>query len=177
MKTVQPTAEHLSIVRQMRAKARKGWYIGDRPSLERYAARRFARSATTNELVVQLLLSRDRMHHSVGWWRNADYECCWHLSLSAIPVEGSWDDDKADLPKTEVDHWAQLVFGEWTRWLWHEPGGTDPHLSPEERWRNRAIQHLRLFIDYATLEPIWPQGEVYHLTRFVEGLTPEKVDR
>ena len=37
--------------------------------------------------------------------------------------------------------------------------------------------HLRLFLDPVTMEPFIPAGEVYHLTRWLPGLTPEKVDR
>lgn len=36
---------------------------------------------------------------------------------------------------------------------------------------------LRLFLDPETFQPFIPQGEVYDLTRWIPGLTPEKVDR
>lgn len=181
----EPTAEHVTIARQMRAKARRGWYVGDRRTLALYGADRFTVARTTPELTVRLLLSRDRMHHSVGWWRNAEYEYCWHLSLSARDrlaltawhARGGPEPDYEDIPRDEVRYWARLIFGEHVDKLWHEPGGTDPRLTPEERHRHSRLLHLRLFLDPETTEPFIPRGEVYALTRWIPGLTPEKVDR
>lgn len=185
----EPTAEHLSVARQMRSKARTGWYIGDEETLVRYGAFRDVVAVTAPELWVRLLLTRDRMHHSVGWWRNAEYEYCWHLSLSAKPLEELrradwWKVEYADLPTDEVRFWARLIFGEHINKLWNEPGGTDPRLSSQESHRNARIWHLRLFLEPELLDakgepfvPFIPHGEVYDLTRWVEGLTPEKVDR
>ena len=182
-----PTREHDAIARQMRAKARTrtGWLIGDTPSLEAFGAKRFTVARTTPELIVCLLLSRDRMHHSVGWWRNAEYEYCWHLSISARPATevrlariGLREDaGYVDLTKREETYWGRLFFAAHADKVWHEPGGTDPRLSPQEAHRNRAISHLRLFLDPETFEQFMPTGEVYDLTRWIEGLTPEKVDR
>ncbi len=184
-----PTREHDAIARQMRAKARTrtGWLIGDTPSLEAFGAKRFTVARTTPELIVCLLLSRDRMHHSVGWWRNAEYEYCWHLSLSArdrlayraaeAGRAPGRDLSYEELPTSEVRYWARLIFGEHVDKLWNEPGGTDPRLTVTERRRNALIWHLRLFLDPETKEPFIPTGEVYHLTRWIDGLTPEKADR
>jgi hypothetical protein len=186
---LDPTAEHLSIARQMRAKVRKGWYLGTAETLERYGARRFATARTTPELSIQLLLSRDKMHHSVGWWRNAEYEYCLHLSISArervgvLAATAAQDADAfnsipyEDMPHEELRYWARLIFGEHVDKLWIEPGGTDPRLTRDEAHTHRAINHLRLFFDPETFEPFIPSGEVYDLTRWVPGLTPEKVDR
>lgn len=177
---LDPTPEHLSIARQMRAKARRGWVDGTLATLERFQAKRWVTAITAPELTVCLLLTRDRMHHGSGWWRNAEYEYCWHLSLSArdrLAIAAQQDTGYEDLPRAEVEYWARLVFEENARMLWHEPGGGDPRLTPDEQRTNAAIWHLRLFLDPDTMEPFMPTGEVYTLTRWVDGLTPEKVDR
>lgn len=182
-----PTPEHLNIVRQMRAKTRRGWYIGDMPSLRAFGAARDVVAVTTPELMVRLLLSRDKMHHSVGWWKNAEYEYCVHLSISAadrLQVAAGDVTHYEELPRDEIRYWATLVFGEHVDKLWNEPGGTDPRLSTEEKRRNHLIWHLRLFLEPQILNssgdpfvPFIPKGEVYELTRWIPGLTPDKVDR
>jgi hypothetical protein len=174
---------------RMRSKAREGWYIGDEATLEAFGAREVVDSIQEPELVVSLLLSRDRMHHSVGWWRNAEYEYCWHLSISsidrllyaALQRETNLSNRRViptyeEVPRADVRYWAQLIFGENVTKLWNEPGGTDPRLTAAERRRNALIWHLRLFLDPETFEPFVPTGEVYDLTRWLP-ITPAKVDR
>lgn len=37
----------------------------------------------------KLIFTRDAGMHSSGWWKNPDYERCWHLSLSFVsPLTG-----------------------------------------------------------------------------------------
>lgn len=140
------------------------------------------------ELAISVLFSRDRMHHSVGWWRNAEYEYCYHLSLSALAIGDyrrlklstkveSFTPHAVDIPDEEVRFWAHLIFGKYVNLAWHEPGGTDPRLSPEEARDRAHFVHLRVFMHPLTMQPFIPRGEVYHLTRWIPGLTPEKVDR
>lgn len=165
-----------------------GWYTGDLPSLYNYGATEDLPSRTApHEVWVRLLLTRDRMHHSVGWWRNAEYEYCWHLSISSRPAADARlalaglkrpeEVGYVSLPQHEETYWGRLFFAEHANKVWHEPGGTDPRLTREEKLRHRHIVHLRLFLDPETLEPFIPAGEVYDLTRWIPGLTPEKVDR
>lgn len=166
----------------MREQARRGWYIGDETTLRRYGAWRDVVARTTPELHVRLLLTRDKMHHSVGWWRNAEYEYCWHLSISAwdrslLALPSSRRPEPEDLPDDEARYWSFAIFPGNTDKLWHEPGGTDPRLTPAEKMRHRHFAHQRLFLDPETFEPFIPTGEVYDLTRWIDGLTPEKVDR
>jgi hypothetical protein len=172
---------HRQIAMRMLRHASLGWYIGDMPSLERYGAVRDLQAATTPELGIRLLLTKDRMHHSVGWWRNAEYEYCWHLSISAwdsaLLVPGRRPADPEDVPDDEERYWAHAFFPTHFHKLWHEPGGTDPRLTPTEKTRHRHFSHLRLFLDPDTFEPFIPTGEVYEITRWIPGLTPEKVDR
>jgi hypothetical protein len=183
----EPTSEHLTNARQMRAKARKGWFNGTRATLEAFSAKRLTVARTTPELIVCVLLSRDRAHHGCGWFRNAEYEYCWHLSLSArdrlayaAAQAGGTPGSQLgyqEVPRDEVRYWSRLIFGEHVDKLWNEPGGGDPSLTQEQAHRNSLIWHLRLFLDPETQEPFIPTGEVYTLTRWIDGLTPEKVDR
>lgn len=183
-------AQHVAIARRMRAWARRGWYIGDEASLQKYGAREVLPSIAEPEVLISLLLSRDRMHHSVGWWRNAEYEYCWHLSLSAIERGEYYRVERLarltgrrqkpsfeEMPRADLDLWSRLIFGEHIDKLWNEPGGTDPRLTADERHRRAVLWHLRLFLNPVTMEPFIPKGEVYDLTRWIPGLTPEKVDR
>lgn len=168
------------MVKQMYQGAIRGWYTGDYETLKRYGQRRVLIGRTSPELSISLLLSRDRMHHSVGWWRNAEYEYCWHLSIAAFDraayVTGT--EKKENIPPAEERYWAHAFFPLDFDKIWHEPGGTDPRLTPEEaRARRGHMSHLRLFLDPETFEPFIPAGEVYDLTRWIPGLTPEKVDR
>lgn len=184
------TAHHLAIGRAMRFKARQGWYTGDERSLALYGARRVVRAITEPELVMSLLLSRDRRHHSVGWWRNAEYEYCWHLSMAAKAIgppvdQGGWAAaDFEEIPRGEVKAWTDIIFGEHVDKLWFEPGGIDPRLTREEARTHAKFWQMRLFLDPELLDargephvPFIPRGEVYGLTRWIPGLTPEKVDR
>lgn len=179
---------HEQIVNACYAKARRGWYLGDLHTLSLYGAVQDLPSRTNpEEVYVRLLFSRDRMHHSVGWWRNAEYEYCWHLSISARPavdarlaiagLKRGPEVSYVDLPRAEETYWGRAFFRENADKVWHEPGGTDPRLTLPEAHRNRSIVHLRLFLDPETFEPFIPTGEVYDLTRWIPGLTPEKVDR
>ncbi len=189
--TPDVSVEAANVARQMRAFARRGWYLGDEASLARFGARRLVRGATEPELVLSLTLSRDRMHHSVGWWRNAEYEYCWHLSMAAKvreAAEGGQETWAAapfeQVPRAEARYWAHAVFRDHVDKLWFEPGGTDPRLTREEARAHATMWHLRLFLEPKILDargepfvPFIPAGEVYDLTRWIDGLTPEKVDR
>lgn len=166
------------LTKAMLRQANRDWYTGDEVSLVRFSARRDLVARTERELEIRLLLTKDRMHHSVGWWRNAEYEYCWHLSISA------WDRSRLgrhaepeDVPDAEERYWSHAVFPEHFDKLWHEPGGTDPRLTPAEKMCHRHFVHQRLFLDPETFQPFIPKGEVYDLTRWIDGLTPEKVDR
>lgn len=172
------------LTRRLMLQGNRGWFTGDRESFS-YSAMEDVIGRTCPELAIRLWFSKDKAHHSVGWWRNAEYEYCLHLSLSAwdradIRPGGSPSDGNADpeyVPKEEERYWAHAFFGEHVNKLWHEPGGTDPSLTPEQKERHKHYIHLRLFLEPETLEPFVPEGEVYTLTRWVPGLTPDKVDR
>ena len=173
-----------AIVKGMTRRAMTGWYVGDEESLRRYCAVTDLLSVTTPEVAIRLLFSRDKMHHSVGWWRNAEYEYCWHLSMSAwdagVVIEKmapTRTSEPYDVPEEDERYWTHAFFPVDFNKVWHEPGGTDPRLTLAEKMRHRHFVHQRLFLDPETFEPFVPTGEVYQLTRWLPGLTPDKVDR
>jgi hypothetical protein len=131
------SSAHRRLASRLRAGASRGWYKGDPESLQRYGAREILRSATEPELVLSLLFSRDRMHHSVGWWRNAEYEYCWHLSVACKAVDYPIDPDQWNqapyepFPEPELRYWMHAIFPADHMKAWMEPGGTDPRLTLE----------------------------------------------
>jgi len=99
---------------------------------------------------ILLLFSRDVGHHSNGWWKNPDYERCWHLSVSFF--------DPQTLEPRQFDsrlawRYARLMFGDDTRWCWIEPP-----FSAEGKLR--GVHHYRVFAD-EDWQPMKPRGEVY----------------
>lgn len=90
-----------------------------------------------------IVLTRDTGHHSSGWWKNPDYERCWHLSIS-FP---GGRDIKA------IEKIVDGLFGEHKKWIWIEPPH-GPYGKQAEVW------HYRLFCD-EHWQPIKPRGEVY----------------
>lgn len=98
----------------------------------------------------KLIFTRDAGMHTSGWWKNPDYERCWHLSLSFVnPLTGE------PLPKDVqlTKQWLETFFGEHQRYLWSE--------SPKsEEGKQRDVWHYRIFCDPAW-QPIIPRGEVY----------------
>jgi hypothetical protein len=176
------STQHRNVARQMRAKARRGWYVGDMASLQAFGTRSVLRAATEPELTTSLLFSRDKMHHSVGWWRNAEYEYCWHLSISTSETpDGA---TKVKVPQSELRYWTHAFYPEDFDKVWLEPGGTDPRLTQEEKLRHATMFHMRVFLEPQLLDsrgepfhPFIPKGEVYDFTRWIDGVTPDKVDR
>jgi hypothetical protein len=112
----------------------------------------FARCRAVNALLgVVAIFTRDRGHHTSGWWKNPDYERCQHLSLSFFdPETGESRPRDRKLTAGLLDR----LFGRDKRLLWCEP----PY-SPEGKQRD--VWHYRLFCDPAW-EAIHPRGEVYN---------------
>lgn len=90
-----------------------------------------------------VIFSRDVGHHSSGWWKNPDYERCYHLSIS---FPGGRN-------KSAINKIIDGLFGYYKKLLWIEP----PY-SPEGK--QAEVWHYRLFCD-ENWNPIKPRGEVY----------------
>ncbi len=97
-----------------------------------------------------LIFTRDTGHHSAGWFKNPDYERCWHLSVSFRDPETG---ESRPFDHRESERWVKLFFRGNTNLLWCEP----PY-SPEGKLR--GVHHYRLFCNEAW-QPIKPRGEVY----------------
>lgn len=97
------------------------------------------------------IFTRDVGHHSSGWWKNPDYERCFHLSLSFFDPE-----TKGRAPKNQqlTDKMVDAAFFAAKRWLWCEPPYSDDG-------KKMDVWHYRLFCDPGW-NPIKPRGEVYN---------------
>lgn len=137
------------IVAALRLAALSGAYSGliRTPDDEAYFRR--CRAVDHHEGVA-LIFTRDTGHHMSGWWKNPDYERCFHLSVSFFDPETY---QAAPFRHDAARAWARMFFRHDTRWVWVEP----PY-SPEGR--ARGVHHYRLFCD-AGWQPIKPRGEVY----------------
>lgn len=105
----------------------------------------------SSELGLMLIYTRDTGYHSSGWWKNPDYERCFHLSLSFHdPQTKSPAPRDAKITEILIDK----IFGRNKSLIWSEP----PH-SPNGKALD--VWHYRLFCD-----PHWraikPRGEVYN---------------
>lgn len=97
-----------------------------------------------------IIFTRDAGMHSSGWWKNPDYERCWHLSLSFHdPITG--EDGPKDTKLTE--EWLDAFYGDDCRYVWAEPPYSDGGKKAD-------VWHYRVFCDPAW-QPILPRGEVY----------------
>lgn len=96
-----------------------------------------------------IIFTRDIGYHSCGWWKNPDYERCYHLSIS---FPGGRN-------RRKEEYVLQKLFGGNCRLLWCEP----PYSSEGKR---AEVYHYRLFCDEGW-QPIMPRGEVYS-TQFTE---------
>lgn len=113
--------------------------------------------------VSRVLFSRDSGAHTSGWWKNPDYDRCFHLSLSFYDREvilrwlelGEQYATTGSLPKDrrETDAWVELFFGDHARLIWCEPPAFDAGKLLD-------VWHYRLFCD-PNWQPILPRGEVY----------------
>lgn len=103
----------------------------------------------------KMAFTRDTGHHSSGWWKNPDYERCFHLSISFWdgfpPPEGQGE--PTGFKRGRGQQWAEALFGNNARLCWIEPPYT-------KRGKIIDIYHYRLFCD-AGWQPIKPRGEVY----------------
>lgn len=90
-----------------------------------------------------VIFTADVGHHTCGWWKNPDYERCWHLSCSF--AEG--------FTRQRGDSLAKLLFEEFANLCWIEP----PY---SEHGKQIEVYHYRLFCDRGW-NPIKPDGEVY----------------
>lgn len=96
-----------------------------------------------------VLFMREEGYHSGGWWKNPDYERCYHLSVSF----------RSGKEKKALNEILENLFTGYKNLLWVEP----PY---SEQGKSMDVWHYRLFCD-ENWQPIKPRGEVYD-TQFTE---------
>jgi hypothetical protein len=96
-----------------------------------------------------VIFTKESGYHTGGWWKNPEYERCWHLSTSF----------KGGSEKKGLAQIIEYLFGAHRLWLWVEPPCTTEGKSMD-------VWHYRLFCD-VNWQPIKPRGEVYN-TEFTE---------
>ncbi len=134
-----------SVAEDRKRIARYGMWAGD--SDDYYFRRCRAYHEPTGTVMI---FSRDVGHHSSGWWKNPDYERCYHLSLSFVDPATK---ERAPRDVKLSRQWVDAFYGKDARLLWCEP--------PYSRdGRSIEVWHYRLFCapDWS---PILPRGEVY----------------
>jgi len=144
-----------SIVRRLKSRAETGFYDGlvNADPKRDYFNRCMFGWRKTPDYGIRLIYTRDIGYHTGGWFKNPDYERCYHLSLSfwcpgyLVPDEPLPQDHAAAL------EWCSLFFGDDRRMLWVEPPYSDAG-------RKADVYHYRLFCDPAW-RALMPRGEVY----------------
>ena len=139
------------LAQRIRRRAELGTWDGRRDPL----TDPYFRACVTDDSLsgTRLIFTRDIGHHTSGWFKNPDYERCYHLSLS------SWDAPSGEptnyLDRDMAMRWVEAIYSVDVRMAWREPAA-----SPEGR--ERDVVHWRLFCD-DHWQPIVPRGEVYSL--------------
>lgn len=150
---ITPSMDKLA--HQMKRFAERGLFDGQTMTPYFNRARQFHEETGT-----MLLYTRESGYHSSGWWKNPDYERCYHLSISFWDVE-------AEIPRPFEPGlsrtWASAFFGAWTRYIWEESSVTHK-LRPG----SADVHHYRVFCD-VMWKPIIPRGEVYTKEFIEEG--------
>lgn len=90
-----------------------------------------------------VIFTKDEGMHSSGWWKNPDYERCYHLSISFADGKN----------KNKLQKVLNGLFGHYVKFLWEE----SPYSA---QGKQNEIWHYRLFCD-ANWTPIKPRKEVY----------------
>lgn len=139
------------LVRFARLRAKRDIFDGrETPRAGRYLRMCSHVYSIASDISARMIYSRDSGHHSGGWWKNPDYERCYHLSISFCvnPTDAPLPFDRKEAQKI-----ANAFFEGDTRLCWVEPPYTD-------RGKACGVHHYRLFCD-EQWKPILPRGEVY----------------
>lgn len=138
------------------------------PEQQRWAVPSLTRDP---DIVVSIIASLDTGTHASGWWRNSEYDSCWHMSLCALEPGVRF----VDLPDIDLRQWSRAVFGEHVSKSW-----TEPPASKTDAYRDAPASayttHVRVFLNRQGI-PIQPTGEVYDLRPWDDGTSPAKVFR
>jgi len=135
------------VAKEMRRVAMTGLWRGD--GLSDYMQRCHGYHRPTG---TKIGFTRDHGAHSGGWWKNPDYEYCFHLSLSFHdPDTGEAVGDR-DVKLTQA--WVEAFYGDNKRLVWAEPPHSD-YGKKLDTW------HYRLFVHDDWKTALLPRKEVY----------------
>jgi hypothetical protein len=135
----------------LRLAALSGQYTGlIRTAADKAYMERCRAMAMHQGLGVAMIFTRDTGHHTSGWWKNPDYERCWHLSLSFFDLCTYEPEQYRSELASSIAH---LFFGDDIRYAWVEPPYTD-------EGKLRGVHHYRVFADEGW-QALMPRGEVY----------------
>lgn len=138
------TEEMITLAEVMRRHADTGHFDGLHARTPYFSqARKLHRPSGTS-----LLFTRDIGYHTSGWFKNPDYERCFHLSMTFLDLKTN---TYRPFENQLAEAWVRAFFGEWVKFVWHEGPSAE---SPSE------VHHYRVFCD-PTWVPIKPRGEVY----------------
>lgn len=148
MKVINPEMPLGKACILMRTQANTGTWDGTNPLDSYFQSCRW--DLTTHRAGCTIVLTRDVGHHSGGWWKNPDYERCYHLSV-CFPGGRN---------KRVLNQIAGHLFGAARKRIWVEPPFS-------EVGRSKGVWHYRLFFDEQWQHAIKPRGEVYS-TQFTD---------
>lgn len=98
-----------------------------------------------------MVFTRDGGMHSSGFFKNPDFERCFHLSLSFLDPETG---ENADQDRDLAREWCESFFGDNHKLLWVE--------SPDSEYGKKIdTWHYRLLMHDDWQTPLLPRGEVY----------------
>jgi len=98
-----------------------------------------------------ITFTRDVGHHSSGWFKNPDFERCWHLSIRFF----------GEFNQKAVEKILDGIYGQHKHKVLVEGAFT-------KEGKKAEIKHYRVFLDQF-LQPIVPQGEVYSRLKTESG--------
>lgn len=101
-------------------------------------------------LATSIIFTRDVGHHTSGWWKNPDYERCFHLSIGYFESKNM--NPVAANPK-ESKVWVDIAFPDMQQYIWVESPITN-------EGKAAGVYHYRVFCD-PSWNPIIPRKEVY----------------
>lgn len=142
MNVIQPNEILSGVLRRVKYAASLGLFDGtSNPMMSNYVMN--CCSWYLQAYDCSMIFTRDVGHHSGGWWKNPEYERCWHLSISF----------RGGNNRKALEKILDGLFGEHKRKTWCEPPYSDA-------CKRNDVWHYRLFAD-ENWQPIIPRGEVY----------------
>ena len=99
---------------------------------------------------ITTIFTRDVGYHTSGWWKNPDYERCYHLSVSFFDTATML---ARPFDQSVAKRIAKAFYTRFAKWVWVE----SPYSTTG---KSIGVWHYRLFCDQQW-QPILSRGEVY----------------